>query len=265
MCELLAMSANVPTDICFSFSGLMERGGNTGPHKDGWGITFYEGKGYRTFKDPLPSAESAIAKLVKDYPIKSESVICHIRQANSGGVSLENTHPFTRQMWGRSWTYAHNGQLKSFRQELPVALHIPVGETDSEHAFCWILDQLHYEFGQQEPEPEVLFNFIASLSEKINPLGVFNLLLSNGDYLFCFCSNNLHWITRRAPFGKASLIDAEMVVDFQKETTNKDVVTVIATQPLTDDESWHKMKAGDWIVFRLGEVFAQGETQASRN
>jgi len=42
MCELLGMSANVPTDICFSFTGLVQRGGGTGPHKDGWGITFYE-------------------------------------------------------------------------------------------------------------------------------------------------------------------------------------------------------------------------------
>lgn len=40
MCELLGMSANVPTDICFSFTGLMQRGGRTGPHRDGWGITF---------------------------------------------------------------------------------------------------------------------------------------------------------------------------------------------------------------------------------
>lgn len=30
MCELLGMSANVPTDICFSFTGLMQRGGRTG-------------------------------------------------------------------------------------------------------------------------------------------------------------------------------------------------------------------------------------------
>jgi hypothetical protein len=36
MCELLGMSANVPTDICFSFTGLVQRGGGTGPHKDGW-------------------------------------------------------------------------------------------------------------------------------------------------------------------------------------------------------------------------------------
>lgn len=38
MCELLGMSANVPTDICFSFTGLVQRGGGTGPHKDGWGL-----------------------------------------------------------------------------------------------------------------------------------------------------------------------------------------------------------------------------------
>ena len=29
MCELLGMSANVPTDIVFSFTGLMQRGGKT--------------------------------------------------------------------------------------------------------------------------------------------------------------------------------------------------------------------------------------------
>ena len=66
MCELLGMSANVPTDICFSFTGLMQRGGNTGPHRDGWGITFYEGKGFRTFKDPNPSCKSKIAELVQN-------------------------------------------------------------------------------------------------------------------------------------------------------------------------------------------------------
>lgn len=31
MCELMGMSANVPTDICFSFSGFLHRGGGTGP------------------------------------------------------------------------------------------------------------------------------------------------------------------------------------------------------------------------------------------
>ena len=62
MCELLGMSANVPTDICFSFTGLMLRGSKD-RSPTGWlGITFYEGRGFRTFKDPEPSAQSPIAK-----------------------------------------------------------------------------------------------------------------------------------------------------------------------------------------------------------
>jgi glutamine amidotransferase len=261
MCELLAMSANVPTDICFSFSGLMQRGGNTGPHKDGWGITFYEGKGCRSFKDPQPSAHSPIADLVTKYPMKSESVVCHIRQANSGGVCLENTHPFIRQMWGKNWTYAHNGQLNDFQKALPIKWHLPIGTTDSEHAFCWILDQLHFKFAEQEPSSVVLFEFIATLTSQIDSLGVANIIISDGECLFAYCSNNLHWITRRAPFGKASLIDAEMAVDFHQETTDKDIVTVIATKPLTDDETWHKMSARDWHLFRLGESISCGRKE----
>ena len=41
------------------------------------------------------------------YPIKSVSVISHIRQGNRGRVCLENTHPFTRELWGREITYEH--------------------------------------------------------------------------------------------------------------------------------------------------------------
>jgi glutamine amidotransferase len=73
---------------------------------------------------------------VQDYPIKSCSVIAHIRQANRGIVALENTHPFTRELWGRNWTYAHNGQL---RYKSGDGNFHPVGETDSEKAFCWLL------------------------------------------------------------------------------------------------------------------------------
>lgn len=71
--------------MCQPISALASPGwfsavGNFRPHKDGWGITFYEGKGCRTFKDPQPSFNSPIAKLVQDYPIKSRSVIAHIRR-----------------------------------------------------------------------------------------------------------------------------------------------------------------------------------------
>ena len=255
MCELLAMSANVPTDIVFSFTGLAERGGVTGPHVDGWGITFYEGKGSRTFKDACPSSQSHIAQLIKSYPIKSEIVVSHIRQANRGCVSLENTHPFTRELWGRYWTYAHNGQLTDYESKFNLRRFQAVGDTDSEMAFCWILEKVVLQFGETAPvDMKPVFEYIATLADEIRELGVFNMILSDGIDLMAYCTNNLCHITRRAPFGQAKLIDTDVVIDFQKETTPNDVVTVIATRPLTNNEQWQVLSPGDWRLFHKGDI-----------
>ena len=43
-----------------------------------------------------------------------------------------------------------------------------------------------------------------------------------------------------------------MSVDFAKETTPKDIVTVIATHPLTHHEPWVRMARGASVVFRDG-------------
>ncbi len=257
MCELLGMSANVPTDICFSFTGLMQRGGRTGPHRDGWGITFYEDKGYRTFKDPLPCYDSPIAKLVQDYPIHSRAVIGHIRQANRGKVALENTHPFTREQWGRYWTFAHNGQLSDYQVLLQKGKHQPVGDTDSEAAFCWLLNELDRRYPAKPDDMNAMFGHLGDLCLQLQTLGIANILLSDGSYLFAYCRNTLHWITRRAPFGQASLIDEDISIDFQKQTTPNDVVTIIATLPLTRNEQWHKMEANHYLLFLDGERIAE--------
>lgn len=256
------MSANVPTDICFSFAGLMQRGGKTGPHTDGWGITFYEGKGCRTFKDPRPSCDSKIANLVREYPIKSLAVISHIRQANRGGVALENTHPFTREVWGKNWTYAHNGQLSDY-QKLDTGSYTPIGETDSEIAFCWLLQQVEVRYPRQPEDMAQVFEYIATLADQLRQLGVFNMLLTDGDFVMAYCSNNLHYITRRAPFGQANLIDEDIAVNFANETSDTDIVSVIATKPLTHDEVWHGMQPGEYGVFCHGRVILTNKSDFS--
>ncbi|WLD58932.1 class II glutamine amidotransferase [Salinispirillum sp. LH 10-3-1] len=256
MCELLGMSANVPTDMCFSFTGLTRRGGGTGPHKDGWGVAFYEGVGVKTFHESLASADSRIAEIVKSHPMKTEVGICHIRQANVGDVCLANTHPFIRELWGRYWTFAHNGQLQGFQPAAGV--YEPVGSTDSESIFCDLLNRLR---GSQPRDlsESALVDFLVSNSHTYAQQGVFNLLLSNGDWLFTFCTTKMACITRRAPFGPARLRDEEMVVDFGTETTPNDVVSVIVTDPLTADEVWDVYAPGEWRFWRAGEVVQQGQ------
>jgi len=80
------------------------------------------------------------------------------------------------------------------------------------------------------------------------------MLLSDGEYVFAYCSTNLHWITRKAPFGKAKLIDEDVEIDFQKHTSPNDIVTIISTMPLTSNEIWTKLAVGEAILFKNGEI-----------
>lgn len=258
MCELLGMSANTPTDLCFSFTGLTQRGGNTGPHADGWGVTFFEGKGIRNFHDSAASSASEVANLVQQLPIKSQTAICHIRQANVGDICLANTHPFVRELWGRNWVFAHNGQVENFTHK--EGIYEPIGETDSERIFCDIMNQVRKNL-VRDTLIEQLSNTLTNLAQTYARQGVFNCLLSNGDWLFSFCSTKLACITRRAPFGAAQLKDADVTVDFAGETTPNDVVSIIATEPLTTDEAWYIYEPGEWKLWQLGEVVAQGKAE----
>ncbi|MDZ4202137.1 MAG: class II glutamine amidotransferase [Gallionella sp.] len=262
MCQLLGMNCNVPTDICFSFTGFHKRGGETDVHADGWGIAFFEGKGVRVFLDPQPSATSQIAELVRNYPIRSLNVIAHIRKATLGTVSLENTHPFQRELWGHYWIFAHNGNLPQFRPVLDGSF-VPVGETDSERIFCWLLQSLRQRFGDQAPERAALLDALHGLTDPLAGMGIFNYLLSNGDCLFAHCSTELNYLIRRAPFNLAHLKDDDVMVDFSEVTTPDDRVAIIATRPLTDNEDWIVMQPGSLWMFEQGEVAAQRATTPS--
>lgn len=243
MCQLLGMNCNVPTDICFSFSGFQARGGATDVHSDGWGIAFFEGRGARVFLDPQPSSTSPIAELVSHYPIRSTNVVAHIRKATQGVIGLENTHPFTRELWGRYWIFAHNGNLIDFSPRLDGSF-LPVGCTDSERAFCWLLQSLRQRFGDTPPPGNILFATLHELTLEIAAYGEFNFLLSNGDSLFAHASTRLSYIIRQAPFAEARLKDQDLSIDFREVTSDRDRVAVIATLPLTDNEHWTTMPAG---------------------
>ena len=95
---------------------------------------------------------------------------------------------------------------------------------------------------------------MADLAGELHGLGVFNMLLTDSRTLYAHCGKRLCYLTRRAPFGKATLIDEDWQVDFAEETTEHDVVTVIATQALTRDECWTDLARGDVLTLRDGAI-----------
>ncbi|MDB5999611.1 MAG: class glutamine amidotransferase [Rhizobacter sp.] len=254
MCQLLGMNCNTPTDIVFSFTGFATRAGRTGEHTDGFGIAFFEGPGVRLFVDAQPALVSPVAELIRRYPIKSENVIAHIRKATHGVIALENCHPFVRELWGRYWVFAHNGELNDYAppQDGP---YLPVGTTDSERAFCFMLNTLRARFPAQPPPRE-----LAAALREINPLiaahGSFNYMLSDGNALYAHCSTRLHYLVRQHPFADAKLSDEDMSVNFADVTTPRDRVAVIVTEPLTANEVWLPFAPGELKVFVGGEPLA---------
>ncbi|WP_353352410.1 class II glutamine amidotransferase [Oceaniserpentilla sp. 4NH20-0058] len=57
----------------------------------------------------------------------------------------------------------------------------------------------------------------------------------------------------------AQLKDADVTVDFAGETTPNDVVSIIATEPLTTDDDWQIYEKGEWKLWQLGEVIKHGK------
>ena len=244
MCQLLGMNANTPTDVMFSFAGLATRADE---HKDGFGIAFFEGAGVRLMVDAQSARSSPVAEMVRRFPIRSQNIVAHIRKATQGRVTLANTHPFVRELWGRYWVFAHNGDLKGFAPRLHGAFR-PVGETDSERAFCWLMQEL----AKAHASVPTTLELTATLRE-LAPLpaahGSFNFTLSNGQALWAHCSTNLHHIVRQHPFTRASLQDDDVTVDFAAHTSASDRVAVIVTEPLTKDEAWTAFASGELRVF----------------
>ena len=247
MCQLLGMNCNTPTDVTFSFAGFAQRGGRTDHHADGWGIAFFEGSGARLFIDPSAAADSPVAELIRNYPIKSRNVISHIRKATVGAVMLENCHPFVRELWGRYWVFAHNGDLKDYAPRLHSHFR-PVGTTDSEQAFCWLMQELAKAHATVPPVDE-LTRTLRELVPQVSAHGTFNFLLSNGEALWAHASTKLCYVVRQHPFASARLSDEDLAVNFAEHTTPDDRVAVVATTPLTLNEQWTAFTPGELRVF----------------
>jgi len=247
------MNSHLPASLTLSFTGFSQRGGCTDHHGDGWGIAFFEsdcatpGKGVRHFVDKCSAATSPIAQMLKSYPIKSHNVVAHVRKATVGSVALENCHPFVRELWGCYWVFAHNGDLKHYAPKLHGNFK-PVGNTDSELAFCWLMQELAKSHADV-PNVDELTCTLRELVPQIAKHGSFNFLLSNGQALWAHATTKLHYVLRAHPFHQVHLKDDDVTVNLAQLNSPEDRLVIVVTEPLTTDEDWVAMLPGQLMVF----------------
>lgn len=254
MCELLGMSAKHPTDVNHSLALLRPRGGEIGPHADGWGVAFYEGRAARVFKEPVPASESRCLAFIAEYNYRSTTVIGHIRKANPPELSRAsaNTHPFSRELGGRSWVFAHNGKLPDLTEDPRFALtrFKTIGDTDSEHAFCVLLDRIALEANGDLLDAAELVAVLCEPVAALSKLGEFNFLMSDGVHLVAFANKRLDHDLYQVP---RTCVEREC----------EQQVIVLATTPLTD-EPWVPLEKERLCVYSEGRQLATGMSEPDR-
>lgn len=266
MCELFAMQSRIPATVRFSLAEFARHGGLAGPHRDGWGVGWYEDSDVRLVKEPQAAGDSACLQFIQQHPFRSTSVISHIRHATQGRRTLANSQPFVRELGGRVHLFAHNGDLDSARLRASIrpGTHLPVGETDSEYAFCALLAMLAPLWHAPGPPPlaerlEVVARFAAIL----RPLGPANLLYADGDAVFAHGHRRmhadgirppgLHVLCRRCAGERDQFSTEGLQVD---SGTAPQEVVLVASVPLTVGEPWRALAEGELLAARGGRIEA---------
>jgi len=148
--------------------------------------------------------------------------------------------------------FAHNGNLENFQPRLHAAFQ-PVGRTDSERAFCWLMQELAKSHAGVPDIAELTLS-LRELVPWIARHGTFNFMLSNGQALWAHASTRLHYLERRHPFSDARLSDEDLSINFAEHAAPTDRVAVVVTAPLTVNETWVPFEAGELKVFVDGAV-----------
>ena len=267
MCELLGLSSSAPATVNFSLPQLAEHGRVSGTYNDGWGVGYYDELDVRLFKEANAVADSDWVRFIANHDLRSMLVIAHTRRATRGTRSYPNAQPFIRELAGRVHLFAHNGDLPGIFESgafQPERFN-PVGETDSERAFCVLLERIASIWTRPHATPTLRERFliVSSFAGELRALGPANFLYSDGDLLFAHGHRRKHADTgrveapglvslqRQCQIGQPGLVASGLSV-----RGNHQLVTLLASVPLTS-EHWEPFAEGELVAVARGQFAAR--------
>lgn len=265
MCELLALSSRQPARLSFSLAALTARTTPGHSSRDGWGVAYYQGQEVALYRDTAPASDSPLVQQLASAGPPTVLALSHIRHATRGARSWANTQPFVRELGGRSHVFAHNGDLPGLPQDPRLALtHFqPFGETDSEYAFCALLERLASLWqGAHAPTLQARLDVVAGFAAVLRGFGPANFLYADGEILFAHghrrlqadgrtAPPGLHWLQRRCAHEHDAL-----QVDGVCVSCGYQQVLLLASVPLSD-EPWQALAEGETVAVAGGELLAR--------
>ena len=186
MCDLFGMSCQAADRGVNSLRAL---GGWSDWNPHGWGVAWYDQDGRAQVRkadedgdgDFVARKSTAFTRLIGEA--ESRLMVGHIRYKTCGDMCLENCHPFSRKVFERDWTFAHNGGIRGVERH-PRSM----GGTDSEQVFHEMMDELERYVnrpgfnGIYPGIKKAIRGVLARYSRDIT----FNFLLSDGTTLYAY-------------------------------------------------------------------------------
>ena len=273
MCELFAMSSRAPSTVTYSLHEFAKHGGLTYSNKSGWGIAYFAEREAFLIKEPKPASDSPWVRFIASQELMSRYLIAHVRLATVGTPSLRNTHPFKRALGGRVHVFAHNGTLDRLHDDFAGAdfKFQPIGETDSELAFCLLMERMQAPWlqGDREPSIEERLDIFSEFSGEMRIRGASNFLYSDGQVLLAHADRRIYeeidGFSERRPPGLsvrncvACQQGPEWSCDGLKVGLGDQRTTLLASVPL-DEHGWEPLPEGTAIGLVDGREFARRKT-----
>ena len=257
MCDLLGVCSRQPVAIEMSFKKLMERAKSVNP--DGWGSVFYRGADAYVFREPRPGGGSPLAENLSQCGIPSQIIISHIRKATQGEVSLRNTHPFTRELHGKINSFAFNGDVPdAFDLKLQSDRYTPIGTSDAEHAYCYLLNLLA---AGDTHDTDRTASILHTFGKQLAGMGPANFLYSDSQCLYVFASRRRHpdgeyppgvyLLARQCSQTPVSIPYDGLKVE--SSNTLPQEIALFSSVPLSD-ESWIPMEENQLVTVKDGQI-----------
>ncbi|HEY3405554.1 MAG TPA: class II glutamine amidotransferase [Ohtaekwangia sp.] len=192
--------------------------------------------------------------------IRTECFIAHIRAASVGEVSESNCHPFQY----KNILMMHNGGVENFgaikrkiREPLSDELYNWIkGQTDSEHIFAYLLNELFKHHDTISPEAVVdaferTFHALKIMMAEngVNEPAYLNMVFTNG--LF-FVGTRYVTDPKEEPLtlyhSEGSRYVVEDGVTQLVAPEDNDSAVLVVSEKLTDDASWTSVPANHFVI-----------------
>ena len=226
-----------------------------------WGVAWYpeDDAAATVIKNPTDRRDDVLNQMLRQWDrFRSTVFTIHTRGAAKRSTQ-QDAQPFVKSFAKRDLIFAHSGDLKGkFRDAFPLGSapsFEPVGRTDSELVFCWILEQMR-SLGVRTLA-EAGWHRVHGWLQQINAHGTANILLTDGMDLLAYRDVNeasaLYQVRRIPPHKSTLLANQDVEIDISSSHNQWRTHVIFAAQPLSDD-NWTAMEGAQMVVARLGHV-----------